>query len=179
MSTANEYVSNPVDISPNDLIIRSRGFSEFQRFDESLLRFVAGAIVELSDCGGTDGCSAAEFVCSKHPEAGLRWDRECIEEIAQLLLEADIVSVSKHYTELFAEFNARYFCGRLHPYELRVVFDLHMVTNEPIYMGHVSSRRSISDLIECSVPRRRNSAAFPGASGGSNWIFFEISEVTL
>jgi hypothetical protein len=139
MSTANEYVSNPVDISPNDLIIRSRGFSEFPCFDESLVRFAADAIVELSDCGGTDARSAAELVCKDHPEAVLRWDREYIEEIAQLLLEADIVSLSKHYTELFAEFNARYFHGRLPPYEVRVVFDLHIVANEPVCRGRVST----------------------------------------
>jgi hypothetical protein len=59
--------------------------------------------------------------------------------MAQSLLAADVLSLSKRYTELFGEFNARYCSGRLPPYEVRVVFDLHMVANEPIYMGSVSS----------------------------------------
>jgi len=139
MPTVNDCASNPIQISPDDLIVRSGGLAEFPNCDEHLLSLVASTIVELSDCGGTDAYSAAGLVCEDHPESGQRWGRKYVEAIAQSLLAADILSLSKRYTELFTEFNARYFGGRLPAYEVRVVFDLHRVANEPIYMGAVSS----------------------------------------
>ena len=93
----------------------------------------------MSDCGGTDAYSVAELVCEDRQELKQRWGWKYIEAMAQSLLAADVLSLSKRYTELFREFNARYCSGRLPPYEVRVVFDLHMVANEPIYMGSVSS----------------------------------------
>jgi hypothetical protein len=126
-------------ISGNDLIARSGGPTTFQDCDEHLLDIVAHSIVELNDAGGTNTYYAAEFVCEKHPNLEPRWGREYIQAVAQSLVAADIVSLSKRFTELFAEFNTRFFGNRLPPYEVRVVFNLHIVAKEPILMGSVSS----------------------------------------
>jgi hypothetical protein len=96
-------------------------------------------IVELSDYAGTDARSAAECVCDDHPEFEKRWGFRHIQDVAESVLAADILSLSARFTEAFAQFNSQYFSDRLPVYEVRVVFDLHIVANEPIEMGSVSS----------------------------------------
>jgi hypothetical protein len=131
--------SDAIQISGKDLIAGSGGPTTFQQWDEHLLGIVAHSIVELNDAGGTNAYYAAEFVCEEHPDLESRWGREYIQELTQSLMAADIVSLSKHFTELFAEFNTRFFGNRLPPYDVRVVFNLHIVAKEPILMRSVSS----------------------------------------
>lgn len=93
----------------------------------------------MNDCGGTDAYSAVEFIREEHPDLELGWGREYIKAVAQSLVGAAIVGLSERFTELFPGFNTRYFGNRLPPYEVRVVFDLHVVAKEPICMSSVSS----------------------------------------
>ena len=111
----------------------------FKNCDEHLLSIVASIIVELQDYGGTYAQPAAEVVCEEHPELKECYGQEFIEAVALSILSADVVNLSKRYTEHFSAFNASYFGGHLPQYEVRVVFDLHTVANEPVYRGSVSS----------------------------------------
>jgi hypothetical protein len=132
------YVRQSIQISAKDLIVRSGGPTDFENCAEHLLGIVASSIVESNDCGGTGAHDAAEAICEDNPELRQCYGQQYIEAVAQSLLGADIVSLSAQYTQRFAEFNSRYFGNQLPKYEVRVVFDLHTVANEPVYGGSVS-----------------------------------------
>src|SRR5215471_1674297 len=59
--------------------------------------------------------------------------------MAKLILASKIRSLSSSFQSLFDSFNQKYFSGALDKYQVRVVFDLHTVANEPVHRGHISS----------------------------------------
>jgi hypothetical protein len=59
--------------------------------------------------------------------------------MAKLILASEIRSFSNFFQSLFDSWNRKYFSGALDRYQVRVVFDLHTVANEPVDGGEVSS----------------------------------------
>ena len=104
-----------------------------------LLRASATVAVELMDCGGASEVDVAEMLREDHPELAGQYPESTLREIAWLILHAELPGLSKHFQALFDEFNDRYFCGKLPPYQVRLVFDLHRAAKEPVFGGHVSS----------------------------------------
>ena len=122
----------------DDLSFPSGSGLEFRQHEE-LLRACAAVTVEHMDCGGTDEVSVAEWLGETHPELAGQYPESTLREIAWLILHAELPGLSKHFQALFDEFNDRYFCGKLPPYQVRLVFDLHRAAKEPVFGGHVSS----------------------------------------
>ena len=135
MTADKDIRDTSIRINSQDLISRAGGPSDFQDCDEHLLDLVVAMLVKLSDHGGTDSRSAAEILCNDHPGLLRAWGYEHVRRLAESVLWADIVSLSAQFTQMFAEFNRHYFSGRLPIYEVRVVFDLHYVADEPIIQG--------------------------------------------
>jgi hypothetical protein len=71
-----------------------------------------------------------------------------IEALAESLLFAEILPLSKRFTELFAEYNAQRFSGRLPTYEVKIVFDADRAANKPI-----AEETARSGLIEAGKQR--------------------------
>jgi len=126
-------------IRSHDLLGRSGTSTEFESYDEDFLNSVASYAVELMNLCYADGWTTAEQIHADDPELADRWGWGQIEALAESLLNAEIMPLSRIYTELFAEYNARFFLNCLPAYKVRVVFDLHRVSGEPIDMLAASS----------------------------------------
>jgi hypothetical protein len=55
-----------------------------------------------------------------------------IEALTQFILASEILSSSSQFQQLFSTFNEQYFDDRLPTFRVRVVFDVHTATDEPI-----------------------------------------------
>jgi hypothetical protein len=89
-------------------------------------------IVYLLEFALTDSSSVSNAVCEEFPEPEQQWGFGSIEALAESLLFAEILPLSKRFTERFAEYNAQHFSGRLPAYEVRIVFDADRAANKPI-----------------------------------------------
>ncbi len=82
---------------------------------------------------------AADAVIEDRPDLASKHSRRRIARLATLILCSEIPQVSKRLQKVFGEFNRKYFAQRLREYQVRVVFDLHIVADEPVYGAHVST----------------------------------------
>jgi hypothetical protein len=107
--------------------------------DEELFKATAKMVVELQDYGGTDSFGVTEALADESPPLVAKHGYRVIEQMAKLILVSEIRSFSNVFQFLFDSFNQKYFSGALDRYQVRVVFDLHTVADEPVHRGHVSS----------------------------------------
>jgi hypothetical protein len=107
--------------------------------DEELFKATAKMVVELQDYGGTTPFGVIEPLTDECPSLAAKHGEQAIEQMAKLILASEIRSFSNFFQSLFDSFNQTYFCGALDRYQVRVVFDLHTVADEPVDRGHVSS----------------------------------------
>ena len=122
----------------DDLSFTSGSGLELRQHEE-LLRACAAITVEFMDAGSADEVSVAEWLSVARPELAAQYDESTLREIACLILHAELPGLSKHFQALFDKFNGQYFGGKLPPYQVHVVFDLHRIAKEPVLGGHVSS----------------------------------------
>jgi hypothetical protein len=140
--------STKIRLRPADLLGRSGNPREFELGDEELLNTVADMIVELLEFAQTDSSPVSSAVCEEYPELEHRWGFGTIEALAESMLFAEILPLSKRFTELFAEYNAQRFSGRLPAYEVKIVFDADRAANKPI-----SDETARTGLIEAGKQR--------------------------
>ena len=120
-----------VRVSSHDLVVGGkRPLSN--GYKRSLLRLVASTIIDIGNFGGADAAETAETVLDHRPELRGKWDQAYIERLAKQILHAEVKSLSKVYSTLFAALNGEHFGGTLPPYEVRVVFDVHSFVGLPI-----------------------------------------------
>jgi hypothetical protein len=92
-----------------------------QKPSTELLKKLHDAIIELIDAVNiTDEYAAAEHVCETHPKLRERFGLEAIRQMAKTMIHGDLPDLSSQFTELFQEFNTRYFGGRLPTYKVEV-----------------------------------------------------------
>ena len=89
--------------------------------------------------GGLYPSQAPEVLAGDCPFLAAKHGEEAIEQMAKLILASEIHRFSKAFQSLFDSWNQKYFSGALDRYQVRVVFDLHTVADEPVDRGHVSS----------------------------------------
>jgi hypothetical protein len=107
--------------------------------DEELFRATAKMVVQLQDYGGTNPFGVTEVLADDCPSLAAKHGEEAIFQMAKLILSSEIRSLSISFQSLFDSFNQKYFSGALDRYQVRVVFDLHAVANEPVYRLNISS----------------------------------------
>ena len=121
-----------IQLRPADLAGRSGSQTEFEVGDLELLNAVAAVIVDSLEFFATDSYLVASAVWAEFPELGERWGFHPIETLAESLLFAEILPLSRLFTDLFVEYNTQYFSGCLPTYQVRVVFDSDRARDEPI-----------------------------------------------
>jgi hypothetical protein len=107
--------------------------------DDELLRATAKIVVECMDYGGLYPSQALETLAGDCPSLVARHGEEAVFQMAKLILASEIRSLSNSFQSLFDSWNQKYFSGALDRYQVRVVFDLYTVANEPVYQGSISS----------------------------------------
>lgn len=102
---------------------QTNGGRNMERLESNtkLRKAVHDAIIELIDAVNiTDEYVVAEYVCDERPELRERFGLEAIQQMAKAMIHSDLVRLSRRFTELFQEFNVRYFGGRLPSYRVDV-----------------------------------------------------------
>jgi hypothetical protein len=107
--------------------------------DTELFNAMVGIVVELQDCGGANSQDVGDVIADVRSEIVSKFGVQRIKNMAALILRSEIPKFSKAFAIAYYEFNKRYFASQLPEYQVRVVFDLHTATGEPIYRSSVSS----------------------------------------
>jgi hypothetical protein len=140
MSENLKWLSELENLCLDDLLPTSR--SDLQLFlggDEELFRATAKIVVECMDYGGIYPSEAPDVLADDYPSLAAKYGKEAIFQMAKLIHSSEIRRLSISFQSLFDSFNQKYFSGTLDRYQVRVVFDLHTVANEPVYHGTMSS----------------------------------------
>jgi hypothetical protein len=92
--------------------------------DQELKRAVHKMFIAVMDNGGGTAEDVADIICELYPNLSATYGKDHIQRLVVLRLHAELPTLSRAYTAVFAHFNSRYFDNRLPQYVISVVYDV-------------------------------------------------------